>query len=54
MIYYVVFDTNVVVSSFLKKGSVPHQLLQLIEAGPIVPVYNKGILNEYKEVLGRS
>ena len=53
MKYYVVIDTNVLVSAMLKWNSVPGSVLQLTFDGPIVPVLNKEIANEYKEVLAR-
>lgn len=53
MKYYVVIDTNVLVSAMLKWNSVPGNVLQLTFDGPIVPVLNTEIANEYKEVLAR-
>ena len=53
MKYFVVIDTNVLVSAMLKWNSVPGNVLQLTFDGPIVPVLNKEILNEYKEVISR-
>ena len=54
MKYYVVIDTNVLVSAMLKWNSVPGNVLQLTFDGPIIPVLNNEIANEYKEVLSRS
>ena len=54
MKYYVVIDTNVLVSALLKWNSVPGNVLQLTFDGPIVPVLNTEIENEYREVLARS
>ena len=53
MKYYVVFDTNVLVSAALKKDSVPGQAVQLAFDGPIIPVLNEEIEREYREVLSR-
>ena len=53
MKYYVVFDTNVLVSATLKKDSVPGQTVQLAFDGPIIPVLNEEIEREYREVLSR-
>lgn len=53
MKYYVVIDTNVLVSAMLKWNSVPGNVLQLTFDGPIVPVLNTEIANEYKKVLAR-
>lgn len=51
---YAVIDTNVVVSSFLKIGSIPNEVVSLALDGAIVPILNKEILAEYKEVLMRN
>jgi putative PIN family toxin of toxin-antitoxin system len=53
MKYYAVIDTNVLVSAMLKWESVPGSIIELAIEGPIVPVLNKIILNEYHEVLSR-
>lgn len=53
MKYYVVIDTNVLVSAMLKWNSVPGRVLQLTFDGPIVPVLNGDIASEYREVLSR-
>lgn len=53
MKYYVVFDTNVLVSAALKKDSVPGLTVQLAFDGSIIPVLNKEIEREYREVLSR-
>lgn len=54
MTYYAIIDTNVIVSSFLKKQSIPFQVVQLSLKGPIIPIINNEILYEYKDVLLRS
>ena len=54
MRYYAVIDTNVLVSAFLKENSIPDEVLQLALDGPIIPLLNIDILNEYKEVLLRD
>lgn len=53
MSFYAVIDTNVLVSAFLKSTSVPHIVVDYVFAGDIVPLYNKEILAEYKDVLNR-
>jgi putative PIN family toxin of toxin-antitoxin system len=53
MKYYVVIDTNVLVSAMLKWKSVPGSIIELAIEGPIVPVLNELILKEYQEVLSR-
>ena len=54
MNYYVVIDTNVIVSALLKWDSVPGCLLELTFEGKITPVLNFAILAEYKNVLSRD
>ena len=53
MKYYAVIDTNVIVSAMLKWNSVPGNLVQLVFDGPIIPVLNDDILDEYNNVLHR-
>lgn len=53
MKYYVVIDTNVLVSAMLKWDSVPGAVMSLVFDGPIIPVLNDTILKEYREVLSR-
>lgn len=54
MKYFVVFDTNVLVSALLKKKSVPAQIIREVTNGSIVPLHSEGILAEYEEVLHRG
>lgn len=54
MKYYAVIDTNVMVSSFLKEGSIPDQVVSLALNGPIIPLVNDEIISEYTEVLTRN
>ncbi len=51
---FCVVDTNVIVSALLKRNSIPGKVVQHILAGIAVPVFNKEILYEYKEVLSRK
>lgn len=53
MKYYAVIDTNVLVSAMLKWNSVPGSILELTFDGPIIPLLNKQIVDEYREVLLR-
>lgn len=53
MKYYVVIDTNVLVSAMLKWKSIPGSIMELAFEGPIVPVLNEFIMKEYREVLAR-
>ena len=53
MKYYVVIDTNVLVSAVLKSHSVPGSIVELAFDGPIIPILNKAIEKEYREVLFR-
>jgi len=52
--YYAVIDTNVIVSSFLSKGSIPNQIVDLALHGSIVPLLSDEILKEYIDVLSRN
>ncbi len=54
MNYYAVIDTNVIVSSLLKDTSVPGVVVSKALTGPIVPLVNEEILEEYREVLFRN
>ena len=53
MKYYVVIDTNVLISAVLKSHSIPGSIVELAFDGPIVPILNKAIEMEYREVLSR-
>ena len=53
MKYYVVIDTNVLVSAVLKSHSVPGSIVGLAFDGPIIPILNEAIEKEYREVLSR-
>lgn len=53
MHYYVVLDTNVLVSAMLRFQSVPGQILSEVMLGKLTPILNEEILDEYKEVLAR-
>jgi putative PIN family toxin of toxin-antitoxin system len=53
MKYYVVIDTNVLVSAVLKSHSVPGSIVELAFDGPIIPILNEAIEKEYQEVLSR-
>ena len=53
MKFYAVIDTNVLVSAAVKPESVPGQVLELVLDGVIVPVLNRAILKEYRDVLLR-
>lgn len=53
MKFYVVIDTTVLVSAFLKPNSNLRIIVQLVHDGTIVPLINDKILEEYNEVLSR-
>ena len=53
MKYYAVIDTDVLVSAMIKWNSIPGNILELTFSGTIVPLLNKQIVKEYREVLGR-
>ncbi|MDR0858407.1 MAG: putative toxin-antitoxin system toxin component, PIN family [Oscillospiraceae bacterium] len=50
----VVLDTNILVSAYLKTGSVPWRVLQTALYGAYFPLYNEGIFSEYTTVLQRA
>ena len=54
--YYVVFDTNVIISAFLSSKTENYSalLLDYIYDEVVVPIYSDEILCEYKEVLSRD
>ena len=54
MTYYAVIDTNVIVSSMLKGTSIPGIIVSKALDGPIIPLLNDEILEEYREVLSRN
>lgn len=56
MIYYAVFDTNVLVSSLLTKHRevATARVVDAITTGRIIPLYNDEILEEYEDVLHRD
>ena len=56
MICYAVIDTNVLVSALLSKNNAAAtvQLYNRLFDGDIIPVYSKEIMDEYREVFGRS
>ena len=56
MIYYAVFDTNVLVASLLTKRaeSATARVVDAIANGRIVPLYSEDILSEYDDVLHRA
>lgn len=53
MKFYAVIDTNVLVSAAIKPESVPGQAVELVLDGVIVPLLNKAIIKEYRDVLLR-
>ena len=54
MTYYAVIDTNVIVSSMLKRGSVPWLIMNMVDEKTIIPLLNEEILSEYIEVITRN
>lgn len=53
MKYYVVLDTNVVVSALFNHLSIPGMILQEALAGRVIPILHEDILDEYDDVLHR-
>ena len=54
MMYYAVIDTNVTVSSMLKGTSIPGIVVSKALDGPIIPLLNDEIIEEYRDVLSRN
>lgn len=52
--FYCIIDTNVLVSAMLKSNSVPSKIVEYVENGIILPVFNWQIIDEYKDVLSRD
>lgn len=53
MKYYVVIDTNVIVSAAIKINLNPGLILRLVDDGIIIPLINEEIIAEYINVLKR-
>lgn len=53
MKYFVVIDTNVLVSAVLEYNSIPGTIIEFAFNGKIIPVLNKEIESEYRNVLLR-
>lgn len=53
MKYYAVIDTNVLISAMLKWNSIPGNVMELVFNGAIIPLLNRHIMKEYKDVLER-
>ncbi|MBR7085867.1 MAG: putative toxin-antitoxin system toxin component, PIN family [Oscillospiraceae bacterium] len=54
MTYYIIIDTNVIISAMLKKNTPPSEILKEVFSGNVIPVVNDEILKEYREVLSRK
>ena len=54
MMYYAVIDTNVIVSSMLKGTSIPGIIVSKALDGPIIPLLDDEIIEEYRDVLSRN
>ena len=54
--FYVVFDTNVIVSAMLSHNpnAATVKVVEAISLGKIVPLYNEDVLAEYDDVLHRA
>jgi len=51
MSFFVVVDTNVLVSAMLKWDSIPDNIINLVFNNVLIPLYNKEIIYELKNVL---
>ena len=56
MKYYVVIDTNVIISGLLEKNNDTNavKVINLLVMKDIIPLYSESIFQEYKEVLNRK
>lgn len=54
MTKYVVIDTNILVSTLIKYDSIPGKIIEYVAHGFLIPILNKQIFKEYKEVLSRD
>ena len=54
MHFYAVIDTNIVVSSILKRSSKPGLIIDLVNSNLIIPLLNDEIIEEYISVLTRN
>lgn len=54
MHFYVIIDTNIIVSAVLKDDSLPRKFLNLVDLNLITPLLSKGIICEYSDVLSRE
>ncbi len=53
MKYYVVIDTNVLVSAMLRWDSIPGNIMELVFNGSIIPLVSHEIIDEYRKALSR-
>ena len=53
MNFYVVIDTNVVVSALFKSDSLPGKIVNHALNGKIIPLLHEEIFSEYEEVVNR-
>ncbi len=53
MTYYVVIDTNVIVSALLIPESIPGRIVALVQSNKVIPLVNDEIIAEYSSVLHR-
>ena len=54
MICYAIIDTNVLVSSLLKRISIPALIVDLVDNKGIIPIFSDEIIREYIDVLCRK
>ena len=53
MKFYVVIDTNVVISALFKPDSLPGKIINYALTGKIIPLLHEKIWTEYKDVINR-
>ena len=54
MVYHAIIDTNVIISSLLKKNSIPDRIVDQALFGKIIPMFDNKTLAEYEDVLNRK
>lgn len=47
---FVIIDTNVLVSAMLSNSKAPFEVLELVEKGNLIPIFDKRMLKEHYEV----
>ena len=54
MTFYLVIDTNVIISSLIKHDSYPGKIIDLIISNAVIPVISEKIIKEYENVFNST